>query len=68
MKVPFRVHRRPRTTQELRRNSDREEAKYSRGRRRKKRLPNAWDDLMNSRWKLRHPSWKLLRRKQYKAR
>jgi hypothetical protein len=61
--------RRPRTTQELRRNSDRLELQFSRAKRCKRRLPNAWDDIAIGRqhWPRRNHSWKLLRKTQYRC-
>jgi hypothetical protein len=48
------AYRHPHTTQELRANQGNEE--YVRGRRKKKTLPNSWDDIGRSNWNSK--SWK----------
>jgi hypothetical protein len=64
----------PQTTQELRyscqldrENEDSDHYKYTRGKRRKKTLPNSYDDKRCSSWDLRK-SWKEKRKKQYYGR
>ena len=64
----------PQTTQELRyscqldrENEDSDHYKYTRGKRRKKTLPNSWDDKRCGSWDLRK-SWKEKRGKQYYGR
>lgn len=57
--------RHPKTTQELRENTAPENKKFIRGKRRKRNLPNAWDDIpINGIGK--KLGWKKLRKKQYK--
>ena len=57
--------RHPKTTQEARENSAPENKNFVRGKRTKRNLPNAWDDIpINNICK--RSSWKKLRKKQYK--
>lgn len=57
--------RNPKTTQEARENSAPENKKFIRGKRTKRNLPNAWDDIpINGICK--RSSWKKLRKKQHK--
>ncbi len=62
MGCKWRWLRHPRTTQERRRNTIREELQFSRGKRRN--LPTAWDDLVILCPK--HECWKELRRTKWK--
>lgn len=60
-----RYYRKPRTRQELRLNCDPMHAEYTRGKRRRKQLPNDWDDIWFGR---QGRSWKNCtnRKHQYK--
>lgn len=62
-KFPYHYYRHPRTTQEARRNSLREEREYVRGARLPSMLPNSYDDISIDKQK----SWKHKRRKQYRV-
>jgi hypothetical protein len=63
----YRWLRHPKTTQERRRNANKEEKQFVRAKRSSNRnLPTAWDDIPISR-KWRNESWKRLRQTQYRT-
>ncbi len=58
--------RHPKTTQEIRINTSPENKKFVRGKRRKKHLPNSWDDIFIDQVGKKNKSWKNTRKSQYK--